>query len=81
MWHMLMVLQLLLFLLDGLLEVVVLEHNRKHPLRSVYDPSCQLIGITVLFIQCYMLYCRRISTKGQASDKVDVQELANLGYR
>ena len=69
------ILLLLPFLMDGLLEDVVREHNRKYPLRGVYDPSSELIGITMLFIQWYMLYRRRFPPK----DKVDVQRLTNLG--
>ena len=70
------VLLVLPFLLDGLLDPVVLEdHNRKHPLRPVHDPSTELVGITILFIQWYMLYRRRYPPK----DKEDVKELATLG--
>jgi hypothetical protein len=45
------VLLLLPFRLDGLLMDVVLEHNRAHPLNPVFDPSRELIDITLLFIQ------------------------------
>jgi hypothetical protein len=73
MQHVLLVLP---FLLDGLLDPAVLEeHNRKHPLRPVHDPSTELVGITILFIQWYMLYGRRYPPK----DKEDVKELATLG--
>ena len=72
------VLLVLPFLLDGLLDPAVLEeHNRKHPLRPVRDPSAELVGITILFIQWYMLYRRRYPPK----DKEDVKELAFLGDR
>jgi hypothetical protein len=72
------VLLVLPFLLDGLLEPAVLEeHNSKHPLRPVHNPSTELVGITFLFIQWYMLYRRRYTPK----DKEDVKELATLGYR
>ena len=72
------VLLVLPFLLDGLLDPAVLEeHNRKHPLRPVHDPSTELVGITILFIQWYMLYRRRYPPK----DKEDVKELATLGDR
>ena len=72
------VLLVLPFLLDGLLDPAVLEeHNRKHPLRPVHDPSTELVGITILFIQWYMLYRRRYPPK----DKEDVKELAALGDR
>ena len=61
------------FLLDGLLDLAVLEeHNRKYPLRPVHDPSSELVGITR-----YMLYRRRYPPK----DKEDVKELATLGDR
>jgi hypothetical protein len=72
------VLLVLSFLLDGLLDPAVFEeHNRKYPLRPVHDPSTELVGITILFIQWYMLYRRRYSPK----DKKDVKELATLGDR
>ena len=72
------VLLVLPFLLDGLLDPAVLqEHNRKYPLRPVHDPSTELVGITILFIQWYMLYRRRYPPK----DKEDVKELATLGDR
>lgn len=69
------ILLLLPFLMDGLLEDVVQEHNRNYPLRPVYDPSKELIEITMLFIRWYMLYRRRFPPK----DAVDVKELIGLG--
>jgi hypothetical protein len=45
------ILLLLPFLLDGLLADEVLEHNRRHPLNPALDPSSELIGITLIFIQ------------------------------
>jgi hypothetical protein len=71
------ILLLLPFLLDGLLEDVVNEHNRNFPLRLVYDPSLELIEITKLFIQWFMLYRRRYPPK----DAVDVQEMITLGEK
>ena len=72
------VLLVLPFLLDGLLDPAVLEeHNRKYLLRPVHDPSTELVGITILFLQWYMLYCRRYTPK----DTEDVKELATLGDR
>ena len=71
------VLLLLPFLLDGLLMDVVLEHNRAHPLKPVFDPSHELIGITLLFIQWFHLYRRRYPPK----DEVDLQTLTTLGAR
>ena len=72
------VLLVLPFLLDGLLDPAVLEeHNRKYPLRPVHYPSTELVGITILFIQWYMLYRRRYPPK----DKEDVKELATLSDR
>ncbi len=69
------VLLILPFLLDGLLADVVAEHNRNYPLRPVYDPSKELIEITMLFIQWYMLYRRRFPPK----DEVDVKDMVALG--
>jgi hypothetical protein len=69
------ILLLLHFLMDGLLEDVVQEHNRNYPLRPVYDPSKELIEITMLFIRWYMLYQRRFPPK----DAVDVKEMIGLG--
>ena len=71
------ILLLLPFLLDGLLADEVLEHNRSHPLNPVLDPSSELIGITILFIEWYNLYRRRFPPK----DQVDVQNLTSLGER
>ena len=68
------ILLLLPFLLDGLLADEVLEHNRSHPLNPVLDPSSELIGITILFIEWYNLYRRRFPPK----DQVDVQDLTSL---
>ena len=68
---------LLPFLLDGLLADEVLEHNRAHPLNLVLDPSSELIGITILFIQWYNLFRRRFPPK----DQVDLQDLTSLGER
>jgi hypothetical protein len=45
------ILLLLPFLLDGLLANVMLENNREHPLKLVFDPSSELIGSTMIFIQ------------------------------
>jgi hypothetical protein len=71
------ILLLLPFLLDGLLEDVVQEHNSNHPLRPVVDPSREVIRIILLFIGWYQLYRRRYPPK----DKVDIQELARIGER
>ena len=71
------ILLLLPFLLDGLLADEVLELNRSHPLNPVLDPSSELIGITILFIEWYNLYRRRFPPK----DQVDVQNLTSLGER
>ncbi len=69
------ILLLLPFLMDGLLEDVVHEHNQNYPLRPVYDPSKELIEITMVFIRWYMLYRRRFPPK----DAVDVKEMIGLG--
>ena len=71
------ILLLLPFLLDGLLADEVLEHNRLHPLNPAVDPSDEVIGITLLFIQWYNLYRRRYPPK----DAVDIQDMAKLGDR
>ena len=71
------ILLLLPFLLDGLLADEVLEHNRSHPLNPVLDPSSELIGITILFIEWYNLYRRRFPPK----DQVDLQDLTSVGER
>ena len=71
------ILLLLPFLLDRLLTDVVLEHNRAHPLNPIYDPSSQLIGITLLFIRWFHLYRRRYPPK----DEVDIQTLDTLGRK
>ena len=68
------ILLLLPFLLDGLLADVVLEHNRNNPFNPVFDPSSELIEITLLFIQWYNLYRRRFPPK----DEVDIQNLTIL---
>ncbi len=44
------ILLLLPFLMDRLLEDVVHEHNQNYPLQPVYDPSKELIEITMVFI-------------------------------
>ncbi len=62
------------FLLDGLLADVVLDHNMD-PFNPVFDPSSELIGITMLFIQWYHLYRRRYPPK----DGVNIKVLTNLG--
>jgi hypothetical protein len=62
------VLLLLPFLRDGLLADVVLDYNREHPLNPVFDPSSELIGITMIFIEWYNLYHRRNPPK----DEVDI---------
>ena len=64
-------------LLDGLLADVVLEHNRENPFNPVFDPSSELIGITMLLFQWYNLYQRRFPPK----DEVDVQDMTNLGEK
>ena len=74
MWHILL---LLPFLLDGLMADVVVEHNRNNPFNPVFDPSSELIGITLLFIQWYNLYRRRFPPK----DEVDIQNLTILGEK
>jgi hypothetical protein len=74
---MLRILLLLQFILDGLLEDVVQEQNRNFPLLPVYDPSKELIEITMLFIQWYMLYHRRFPPK----DEVDVKKMIALGAK
>ena len=71
------ILLLLPFLLDGLVADEVLEHNRAHPSNPILDPSNELIGITMLFIQWYNLYRRRYPPK----DEVDIQHLTVLGER
>ena len=71
------ILILLPFLLDGLLADEVLEHNRAHPFNPALDPSSELIGITLVFIQWYNLYRRRYPPK----DEVDIQVLTTLGER
>ena len=71
------ILLLLPFLLDGLLADEVLEHNRLHPLNPALDPSDELVGITLTFIQWYNLYRRRYPPK----DEVDIQDLTTLGDR
>jgi hypothetical protein len=71
------ILILLPFLLDGLLADEVLEHNRAHPFNPALDPSSELIGITLVFIQWYNLYRRRYPPK----DEVDIQVLTALGER
>ena len=71
------ILLLLPFLLDGLLADVMLEHNRENPFNPVFDPSSELIGITMLFIQWYNLYQRRFPPK----DEMDVQDMTILGER
>jgi hypothetical protein len=68
---MLRILILLPFLLDGLLADEVLEHNRAHTFNPAFDPSSELIGITLVFIQWYILYRRRYPPK----DEVDIQVL------
>jgi hypothetical protein len=70
-------LHILLLLPFLLLEDVVQEYNRKHPLPSVVNPSSELIEITLLFIQWYQLYRRWYPPK----DKVDIQDLARLWKR
>ena len=69
------ILLLLPFLFDGLLADEVLEHNWSHPLNPVLDPSSELIGITILFIEWYNLYRRRFPPKEQ----VDLQDLTSVG--
>ena len=71
------ILLLLPFLLDGLLADEVLGQKRSHPLNPVLDPSSELIGITILFIEWYNLYSRRFPPK----DQVDLQDLTSLGER
>jgi hypothetical protein len=72
------VLLVLPFLLGALLDSAVLrEHNRKDLLRPVHDPSTELVGINILFIQWCMLYRRRYPP----NDKEDIKELATLGDR
>jgi len=71
------VLLLLLFLLVGLLDDVVLDHKREHPLNPVFDPSNELIGITMIFIEWYNLYRRRYPPK----DEVDIKILSTLAEK
>jgi hypothetical protein len=71
------ILLLLPFLLNGLLADVVLEHNQNNPFNPVFDPSSELIEITLLFIQWYNLYRRRFPPK----DEVDIQNLTILGEK
>ncbi len=59
------ILLLLPLFLDGLLADEVLEHNRLHPLNPALDPSSELIGITLIFIQWYNLYRRRCPPKDE----------------
>jgi hypothetical protein len=65
------------FLLDGLLDDVVLEHNRAHLLDPVFDPSSELIGITLIFIQRYNLYRRWYPPKVE----LDIKTLTSLGEK
>ncbi len=65
------VLLVLPFIMDGLLDDAVLaEHNRTHTLtlRPVFDPSCELVGITVLFIQWYMALLHAAELKNRDAD-------------
>ncbi len=71
------VLLVLPFLLDGQLDPLVLEEHRKHALQPVHDPFTELVGITILFIQWYMLYRRLYPPK----DKEDVKKIRTLGDR
>jgi hypothetical protein len=71
------ILLLLPFLLDRLLANEVLEQNRAKPLNPVLDPSSELIGITMVFIQWYNLYRRRYPP----NDEVHIQDLTALGER
>jgi hypothetical protein len=71
------ILRLLLFHLDGLLADVVLEYNQEYPLIPVFDPSSELIGITIAFIEWYNLYRRRYPPK----DEVDIKTFGTLGEK
>ncbi len=71
------VLLLLPFFLDGLLADVVLDYNRGNPLNPVFDPSSELIGITMISIKWYNLYRRRYPPK----DEVDIKILGTLGEK
>jgi hypothetical protein len=59
------------------LHIIHIEHNQSHPLNPVLDPSSELIGITILFIEWYNLYRRRFPPK----DQVDLQDLTSVGER
>jgi hypothetical protein len=71
------ILLLLPFLLDGLLADEVLKHSRLHPLNPALDPSSELIGITLIFIQWYHLYRRGNPPR----EEVYIQDLTTLGDR
>jgi hypothetical protein len=63
------------FLLDGLLaDEISNTTNRLHPLNPALDPSSELIGITLSFIQWYNLYRRIYPPK----DEVDIQDHTTL---
>jgi hypothetical protein len=68
---------LLPFLLHNLLEEEVEEYNRTHIFDPIVDPSNELIGIVLLFIDWYILYRRRFPPK----DEVDIQDLQSLSLR
>ena len=65
------------FLLHNLLEVEVEEYNSTHIFNPIVDPSNEMIGIVLLFIDWYMLFRRRYPPK----DEVDIQDLQGLSLR
>jgi hypothetical protein len=65
------------FLLHNLLEEEVEEYNSTHIFDPIVDPSNEMIGIVLLFIDWYMLFRRRYPPK----DEVDIQNLQGLSLR
>ena len=68
---------LLPFLLHNLFEEKVEEYNRANPFEPITDPSDQCIGIVLLLIDWYVLFCRRFPPK----DEVDIQDLQDMSLR
>ena len=65
------------FLMHNLLEEEVAEYNSTHIFDPIVDPSNEMIGIVLLFIDWYMLFRRRYPPK----DEVDIQDLQGLNLR
>ncbi len=65
------------FLVHNLVEEEVEEYNRTHIFDPIVDPSNELIGIVLLFIDWYMLYRRRFPPKYE----VDIKDLQSLSLR